>query len=488
MRKLFFIFLLFFKIQFASAETIELTDHSFIEAKIIKKTDHDITVNIYGVEMTYLLEEILSIDASPVEGRADVDIPRLLKAREYPEYTWGDIKRELEMFLGKIDFYDLKNKVRQAQRNPEELKRLVAVLGRLIKQQGCLNLQNPHPLIRLLVNSLGHEDILSIIESSSFSQRKKEEEKREIFACSAITQLASIILDLLGIDGRIMIAPGHVFNCIPLDSRHVLFADFSNEVFETVDLEVFYRTDGKYQVLKEQQRLSRKRVLDINKKWEKGFMPLKQRDLLNLKLYFYIFMTPNNSASAILYTNRGNDYEFIGDYNQALVNYTKALKINPNIEGVYCNRGLVYAAMGNLPQAIADYDKAIEINPNDEDAYNNRGLAYKNKEDFIHAISDFNKALEINPNSAQIYDNRGNAYSVRGQFNQGIFNYSKAIEIAPNDATSYQNRATCYYYLREYDKAWEDVHKAEELGAVLNAEFIHLLKKATGSLFDSHFN
>ena len=420
------VFILFLLAQIASAETIELSDKSIIEAKIIDRTDNDITVNMYGVKMTYLLSEINNIDAD-----LDETIPMLLKARGYPDDTWPDIERELKDFLAKINFFALKNKVKLAQNNPQELKGIVTGLGGLIKQQGCLDLQNPHPLIRLLVNGLGEEDILAIIDSSFFSNRKKQEEKRETFACSAISQLASIILDLLGLEARVVIAPGHVFNSIPLDSRQVLFADFSNEVFEIVDVNAYYRTEGNYRVLKEDQRLGSKIVREINKQWGKGFMPSTLREILNLDLYFYIYMTNNVSATAVIYSNIGNDYEFKGDFNKALANYTQALKANPYIAGVYCNRGFAFAERGNLTQAIADYNKALEINPNDEDAYNDRGLAYKNKDDFARAILDYDKALEINPNSAQIYVNRGNVYSLRGDLAKGILNYTKAIELEP---------------------------------------------------------
>ena len=321
-----------------------------------------------------------------------------------------------------------------------------------------------------------------MIESSSFSQWKKEEEKREIFACSAISQLASIVLDLLGIKNKITIGPGHVFNSILLNHGLVLFADFSNEVFEIVNLGVFYTTEGKYQALKKDKRLSTGQILDINKAWEKGFLPKTLKEILNLKLYSYVFIADNTAATAILYTNRGNDYEFAGEFNKAMDNYAQALKINPNIAGVYCNRGFAYANNGDLTRAIADYNKAIEINPNDEDAYNDRALAYKNKENFFQAISDYDKALAINPSSVQIYNNRGNVFSLQGNLAQGIQDYTKAIEIDPENAMSYINRAACYYYLKDYNKAWDDVHQAEELGGTVNSEFINKLRKCSVAL------
>ena len=52
---------------------------------------------------------------------------------------------------------------------------------------------------------------------------------------------------------------------------------------------------------------------------------------------------------------------------------------------------------GQYDRAIADYDKAIKLNPRDANAYNNRGFAYGKKGQRDKAISDYRKALQIDP-------------------------------------------------------------------------------------------
>jgi tetratricopeptide (TPR) repeat protein len=58
-----------------------------------------------------------------------------------------------------------------------------------------------------------------------------------------------------------------------------------------------------------------------------------------------------------------------GDEQEAIRQYTQAIKLNPNYASVYYNRGIAYANLG-------DTSKAIELNPNYTDAYINRGIAY----------------------------------------------------------------------------------------------------------------
>ena len=58
--------------------------------------------------------------------------------------------------------------------------------------------------------------------------------------------------------------------------------------------------------------------------------------------------------------------------------------------------------------------------------------------------------------------------------------FSEAIKRDSNYAGAYYNRAKAYFYKNEFDKSWQDVHKAESLGYKFNADFLELLKRASG--------
>ncbi len=58
--------------------------------------------------------------------------------------------------------------------------------------------------------------------------------------------------------------------------------------------------------------------------------------------------------------------------------------------------------------------------------------------------------------------------------------FSEAIKKNPNYAGAYYNRAIAYfYYQNNYEKCWQDVHKAESLGVGFSTDFINALKKAS---------
>jgi hypothetical protein len=101
------------------------------------------------------------------------------------------------------------------------------------------------------------------------------------------------------------------------------------------------------------------------------------------------------------YNQRGMSLAEQGKYNDAVKEYTKAIKLDPQNVDYYVNRGIAYLNMKEYDLAIADFDKAIELDPKNEVAYANRGCAYANKGGFYInlAIADFNmiRMLSKNP-------------------------------------------------------------------------------------------
>ena len=53
------------------------------------------------------------------------------------------------------------------------------------------------------------------------------------------------------------------------------------------------------------------------------------------------------------------------------------------------------------------------------------------------------------------------------------------MEINPSDAVTYLVRGIAYYEKKDYDKAWDDVHKAQSLGLQVRPNFLEALRKAS---------
>jgi tetratricopeptide (TPR) repeat protein len=74
----------------------------------------------------------------------------------------------------------------------------------------------------------------------------------------------------------------------------------------------------------------------------------------------------------------------------------------------------------------------------------------------------------------------GFVYYDQGNYTKAIELYEKAIELDPDYAKAYYNRAVAYYYMKEYDKAWDDVYKTQSLGNQVHPGFLKALREASG--------
>jgi len=90
-------------------------------------------------------------------------------------------------------------------------------------------------------------------------------------------------------------------------------------------------------------------------------------------------------------------------FNDAIVDYTEAIKLKSSDTAYYFNRAVCYNELKKYDEAIKDYIKVIELNPKEAAAYNNRGCIYSKRKSednpwgfhSDNAARDFYKAFDI---------------------------------------------------------------------------------------------
>lgn len=166
-----------------------------------------------------------------------------------------------------------------------------------------------------------------------------------------------------------------------------------------------------------------------------------------------ITMSSTDQQTSSEYWVMGQEFYNSGDYDQALIAYTEAINLNPELAYIYNSRGWTYHLLKQYELAITDYDKAIGLDPDFTYAYNNRGWAYQILEEYDKAIKDFDQAISLSPNYVDAYNNRGQAYHEMGNYEEAIVNFNTAIELSPETANLYNNRGNSYRRLQRYDNA-----------------------------------
>jgi tetratricopeptide (TPR) repeat protein len=173
--------------------------------------------------------------------------------------------------------------------------------------------------------------------------------------------------------------------------------------------------------------------------------------------------TQSVSIPANVSIEKGIAYYNNDEYDQAIVDFTRAINVNPNSSLAYYYRGSTYQKIKNYDHAIADYTQVIRIDPNDAVAYNNRANAYFDKNDYDNAIADYTQAIRITPNDAVAYNNRAIAYRYKNDYDNAISDYNQVIRIDPNDSDAYYWRGNAYELKGDIAKANTDKTKAQEL-------------------------
>jgi tetratricopeptide (TPR) repeat protein len=151
-------------------------------------------------------------------------------------------------------------------------------------------------------------------------------------------------------------------------------------------------------------------------------------------------------------------------YEKAIEDFNQALRLDPNNANIYAERGFAYSEIRDYDKAIADFTQAIKLSPNDSRIYYNaRGSMYGSKGDFDKAIADYTQAIRLDPNTTRAYYNRGNEYLFNGDFDKAIADFTQAIRLDPDDYDSYLNRGIAYSNKGDIDKAITDYTQAIKL-------------------------
>jgi len=166
-----------------------------------------------------------------------------------------------------------------------------------------------------------------------------------------------------------------------------------------------------------------------------------------------------DDKDALLYSGRGKAFRYLNKLNEAIKDYNKAIELEPSAYDFF-NRGMSYAGLGNNKQAIKDYTMAINLNPKYADAYLARGFSYSRAFKHEQAISDMNAAINLDPQYVEAYSYRGQVFTKLGEFAQAIKDYDKAISLDAKKEDYYIFRGVAYGHMKNHQQAIIDFNNA----------------------------
>ena len=149
----------------------------------------------------------------------------------------------------------------------------------------------------------------------------------------------------------------------------------------------------------------------------------------------------------------GDNFLNRGDWNQALIYYTKAISIDRTYARAYMKRALVYKLIQRYREAEIDFSYALRINPYSEYIYNERAKLKMIAMDYKGAMEDITQALKINPDNTE-------SRELQYQDLIAMKNYDMALKTL--DSLEHENDSTRYNFLLKttyiymLQKDWEN--------------------------------
>jgi tetratricopeptide (TPR) repeat protein len=158
--------------------------------------------------------------------------------------------------------------------------------------------------------------------------------------------------------------------------------------------------------------------------------PLRSEEKLTMAFGYFTLASEADPTYYPPFANLGEAFVIKGNYDSAVENIDKAIKINPQLASLFVKRGRANFEKSDFPQAIIDFKKAELLDPNDAFAKNGVGAALFQTGEFVGAETALNAAIELDEKFALAYGNLGQALREQKKIAAAKTAFSKAIELA----------------------------------------------------------
>jgi tetratricopeptide (TPR) repeat protein len=185
----------------------------------------------------------------------------------------------------------------------------------------------------------------------------------------------------------------------------------------------------------------------------------------------------NNPADAGALYQRGLTWLRSREYDRALVDFTRAISLQPSRPEYYWSRSTAYAENGDNDGALSDCNELLRLDPGHADAYLRRASIFADKGDYVNSLANLDSLLRLDPENYAGYANRGLLLYHRGETAAAIRDFNTALRFNPTSAPTYYNRGLAEASLGAYSEAQADLVKARELGYPIADDLVQSLSR-----------
>ena len=170
-----------------------------------------------------------------------------------------------------------------------------------------------------------------------------------------------------------------------------------------------------------------------------------------------------NPSAWMAHNNLGFALVDEGRLQEAVPEYTEAIRLNPESAEAHNNLGIALSKQERQQEAIAQYLEAIRLKPAYAEAHNNLGLALSSEGKKEEAVSHLLQAIRFKPGYAEAYSNLGNILLAQNKPAEAAAYHTQAIRLKPGYADAYNNRGLAFTAQGTLEEAVADYRQAIQM-------------------------
>lgn len=160
---------------------------------------------------------------------------------------------------------------------------------------------------------------------------------------------------------------------------------------------------------------------------------------------------------------RGSYYQMVGDLDQAVNVFTRALQKNPRAVQQLIGRAMVYIALEENSLALADAQAVLEIEPQHPLALELCGELHSINKEYELALEYFERVKQLKPNMAYAYIDCGSVYLDLKENERALQELNRGIALQPQVALYFLVRSVAHFHLGDLQAAHNDQDEAVRL-------------------------
>ena len=164
------------------------------------------------------------------------------------------------------------------------------------------------------------------------------------------------------------------------------------------------------------------------------------------------------------YANRGAAYGALNKMDSALIDFTTVLAKDSLQTNALLNRGMVYDVLGKIELSIQDFTKVIALDPLSKNAFLNRMQAYRKLNQFEKALADCDSYLNLKKDNPALWADRALIKRTMGKYAEALLDFNESIRLNPSNGAVYAERARCHFQMGNTALGRADAEKAMKLG------------------------